>query len=118
MVDRNQGKYTIDKSKSSINLDRTKAFEKNIEFDVLLTFTGNAEGNFIKSVTPSPDNITVYQHHSFIELPDNNYKSRIFDPRSGSNSISYFDYSSPVTKKTLKKYILRHRLIKKIKTQL
>lgn len=115
LVDRNQGKYTIDKSKSSINLDRTKAFEKNIEFDVLLTFTGNAEGNFIKSVTPSPDNITVYQHHSFIELPDNNYKSRIFDPRSGSNSISYFDYSSPVTKKTLKKYILRHRLIKKNK---
>ena len=80
-----------------------------------MTFTGNAEGKFIKSVTPSPDNITVYQHHSFIELPDNNYKPRIFDPRSGSNSISYFDYSSPVTKKTLKKYILRHRLIKKNK---
>ena len=115
LVDRNQGKYAIDKSKSSINLDRTKAFEKNIEFDVLLTFTGNAEGKFIKSVTPSPDNITVYQHHSFIELPDNNYKPRIFDPRSGSNSISYFDYSSPVTEKTLKKYILRHRLIKKNK---
>ena len=115
LVDRNQGKYAIDKSKSSINLDRTKAFEKNIEFDVLLTFTGNAEGKFIKSVTPSPDNITVYQHHSFIELPDSNYKPRIFDPRSGSNSISYFDYSSPVTEKTLKKYILRHRLIKKNK---
>ena len=115
LVDRNQGKYAIDKSKSSINLDRTKAFEKNIEFDVLLTFTGNAEGNFIKLVTPSPDNITVYQHHSFIELPDSNYKPRIFDPRSGSNSISYFDYSSPVTEKTIKKYILRHRLIKKNK---
>ena len=115
LVDRNQGAYSIDKSKSSINLDRTKAFEKNIEFDVLLTFTGNAKGNFIKSVTPSPDNITVYQHHSFIELPDNNYKPRIFDPRSGSNSISYFDYSSPVTEKTLKQYILRHRLIKKNK---
>ena len=115
LVDRNQGAYSIDKSKSSINLDRTKAFEKNIEFDVLLTFTGNAKGNFIKSVTPSPDNITVYQHHSFIELPDNNYKPRIFDPRSGSNSISYFDYSSPVTEKTLKQYILRHRLIKKDK---
>ena len=115
LVDRNQGAYSIDKSKSSINLARTKAFEKNIEFDVLLTFTGNAKGNFIKSVTPSPDNITVYQHHSFIELPDNNYKPRIFDPRSGSNSISYFDYSSPVTEKTLKQYILRHRLIKKNK---
>ena len=115
LAERNQGEYDIDKSKSSINLDRTKAFKKNIEFDVLLTFVGNADGNFIKSVTPSPDNITVYQHHSFIELPDNRYAPRIFDPRSGANSISFFDYSSPVTERTLKQYILRHRLIKKDK---
>lgn len=115
LVDRNQGEYIIDKSMSSINLDRTKAFEKNIEFDVLLTFVGNAEGNFIKSVTPSSNNLTVFQHHSFIELPDNKYSPRIFDPRSGANSISFFDYASPVTEKTLKQYILRHRLIKKDK---
>ena len=89
LIDRDQGEYIIDKSMSSINLDRTKASEKNIEFDVLLTFVGNAEGNFIKSVTPSPDNLTVYQHHSFIELPDNEYVPRIFDPRSGANSISF-----------------------------
>ena len=115
LVDRNQGEYIIDKSMSSINLDRTKAFEKNVEFDVLLTFVGNAEGNFIKSVTPSSNNLTVFQHHSFIELPDNKYSPRIFDPRSGANSISFFDYASPVTEKTLKQYILRHRLIKKDK---
>ena len=115
LKERNQGKYIVDKSKSSINLDNTKAFEKNIEFDVLLTFVGNSEGTFIKSVTPSPDNLSVYQHHSFIELPDNKYSPRIFDPRSGANSISFFDYSSPVTQKTLKQYILRHRLIKKDK---
>jgi len=115
LVDRDQGEYIIDKSMSSINLDRTKAFEKNIEFDVLLTFIGIADGNFIKSVTPSPNNLTVYQHHSFIELPDNKYLPRTFDPRSGANSLSFFDYSSPVTEKTLKQYILRHRLIKKDK---
>jgi len=115
LAEKNQGKYTIDKSKSSINLNETKAFEKNIEFNVLLTFVGNAEGAFIKSVTPSPDNLTVYQHHSFIELPDNKYVPRIFDPRSGANSISFYDYSSPITEKTLKQYILRHRLIKKNK---
>ena len=60
LVDRNQGEYIIDKSMSSINLDRTKAFEKNIDFDVLLTSVGNAEGNFIKSVTPSSNNLTVF----------------------------------------------------------
>ena len=112
---RNQGEYSIDKSKSSINLDRTRAFIKNVEFDVLLTFTGDAEGSFIKSVVPSPNNVSVYQHHSFIELPDNKYKPRYFDPRSGGNSISFFDYSSPVSEKTLIQYVLRHRLIKKNK---
>jgi hypothetical protein len=114
---RNQGEFSIDKSKSSINLGRTKAFINNVEFDVLLTFTGDAEGSFIKSVVPSPDNVTVYQHHSFIELPDNKYKPRSFDPRSGGNSISFYDYSSPVSEKTLKQYVLRHRLIKKNKNK-
>jgi len=112
---KNQGEYFLDKSKSAINLERTRAFLKNIEFDAILTFVGNAKGSFIKSVVPSPDNITVHQHHSFIELPDDKYKPRLFDPRSGGNALSFYDYSSPVNDKTLKQYLLRHRLIKKNK---
>jgi len=27
----------------------------------------------VQSVTPSPEAITVRMHHSFVELPDNNY---------------------------------------------
>ena len=32
-----QGKYTLDKTRSAFNLERTKAFPKNVEFDILLT---------------------------------------------------------------------------------
>ena len=32
-----QGSYNLDKSKSALNLERTKAFPKNVEFDVILT---------------------------------------------------------------------------------
>ena len=111
--DSKQGMYKIDKSKSAVELNNTKAFPENIEFEALLTFNGEAKGNFITSVSPDPNNVTVIQHHSFIKLPDNKYKPRKFDPRSGAISISYMDYSTPIDEPITKKYIIRHRLEKK-----
>ena len=111
--DSKQGSYKVDKSKSAIEIENTKAFPENVEFEALLTFSGEAKGNLIRSVAPDPDNVTVFQHHSFIKLPDNNYKPRKFDARSGAISISYMDYSTPITESITKKYIIRHRLEKK-----
>lgn len=111
------GSYTLNKSMSAIDLDRTKAFPKNIEFDVLLTFTGNPSGNLVRSVTPTASNLTVNQHHSFVELPDNNYKKRKFDPRSGSNPFIVYDYSTPIDEKLEQRFIVRHRLNKKYPKQ-
>ncbi|MGF1560213.1 MAG: zinc-dependent metalloprotease [Flavobacteriaceae bacterium] len=108
-----QGTYAIDKDKSAIALDRTKAFPKNIEFDVTLTFKGEAKGAWIRSVSPDPDLVTVAQHHSFIALPDDGYKKRDFDPRSGSYPFMYYDYSTPVQESLIKRFITRHRLTKK-----
>ena len=109
----NQGSYLIDKDRSSINLNRTKSFPKNTEFDIQLTYSGQAEGDLIRSVTPSPNSLTIHQHHSFIELPPLNFKMRRFDPRSGVNAYRYYDYATPVTEPTLKEYVVRHRLEKK-----
>lgn len=109
----NQGTYSLDKTKSAFNLERTKAFPKNDEFDVMLTFSGNPTGNEIRSVTPTASMVTVYQHYSFVELPDNNYKSRVYDPRSGVYQFSYFDYATPVNQSIVKRFIGRHRLEKK-----
>ncbi|WP_375240420.1 zinc-dependent metalloprotease [Polaribacter sp.] len=109
----NQGNYSLDKSKSAFNLERTKAFPKNVEFDVLLTFKGSARGYNIRSVTPDASLVTVNQHHSFVELPDDNYKPRKFDPRSGGYPMSYLDYATPVNESITKRFIYRHRLEKK-----
>ena len=108
-----QGKYTLDKSRSAINLERTKAFPKNVEFDVMITFKGAPKGYDIRSVVPTSSSITVNQHHSFIELPDNKYTPRKFDPRSGANAMSYLDYATPVNESIKKRFIYRHRLQKK-----
>ena len=110
-----QGNYSIDLSRSAMYLPRTKNFPQNTELETTMTFvTKDARpGNFVSSVTPSPDAVTLRVHHSFIQLPDNNYKPRLFDARSGFIATSYFDYSTPVTEPINKMFIIRHRLQKK-----
>ena len=107
-----QGSYKLDKSRSAIYLPRTKNFPKNTELEASITFTGNATGQYIQSVTPSPESITVRMHHSFIELPDAQYQPRVFDPRSGFYSMSYQDYATPIDQPLIKRFITRHRLRK------
>ncbi|MEN1785418.1 MAG: zinc-dependent metalloprotease [Bacteroidota bacterium] len=108
-----QGKYTIDQNKSALALDRTKAFPSNVEFDVLLTFSGSPEGDWIRSVAPNPGLVTVTQHHSLVELPGSGFEMRKFDPRCGTYPFSYYDYATPVEEPMLKRFIPRHRLKKK-----
>ena len=109
----NQGSYSLDLSKSAFYLERTKAFPKNVEFEALLTFKGEAKGGYVRSVTPNSSLVTIRQHHSFVELPDDNYKPRKYDPRSGAIGTSYLDYATPVEESIIKRFIIRHRLEKK-----
>jgi hypothetical protein len=112
LANNNQGNYSLDKSKSAFNIERTKAFPKNVEFDIMLTFSGLPKGYNIRSVTPDASLVTVHQHHSFVELPDDKYKPRKFDTRSGSYGMSYLDYATPVNEPITKRFIYRHRLEK------
>jgi hypothetical protein len=109
----NQGNFSVDRSRSAIYLPGTFNFPKNSEFETTLTFTGSGAGAWLRSVAPSNDAITVRQHHSFVQLPDDGYKPRKFDPRSGFFPISYQDYSAPIGGEFNQRYIVRHRLEKK-----
>ena len=108
-----QGNYTLDKTRSALYPPRIKNFPQNSEFEVTLTFTGQPTGSLIRSVTPTPSIVTVREHHSFIQLPDNNYKPRRFDPRAGYYNVSYFDFSTPFSEPIEQRFITRHRLQKK-----
>ena len=109
-----QGSYTLNEARSAIYIDNTKNFPKNSEFEASITFIGGADaGKFVTSVTPSSEAITLRMHHSFVELPDNQYKPRKYDIRSSYIGMSFFDYSSDFTEPIEKIYIKRHRLFKK-----
>jgi len=109
----NEGSYSLDKNRSSLYKEGTFNFPKNTEFETMLTFGGSNPGGQVRSVVPSPTSITVRQHHSFVELPDENYKPRLFDPRGGFYNTSFMDYASPIDQPMTVRFINRHRLEKK-----
>ncbi len=108
-----QGSYKLDKSRSALYREATMNFPQNTEFESIITFTGDPKGGWVRSVTPTPQAVTVRMHHSFIQLPDDNYKTRVFDPRSGFIHIRYQDYATPIESPLVKRLIVRHRLEKK-----
>jgi hypothetical protein len=108
-----QGNYRLEASRSAFSLPHTKNFPKNTEVEVILTFVGDDPGPWVRQVVPTPQAITVRQRHSFIELPDTNYRMRAFDPRAGYFGISYMDYAAPISEPITKRFIARHRLQKK-----
>jgi hypothetical protein len=110
----NQGAYRLDDSRSALYLPRTKGFPKNTEIETMLTFTTDGTpGRFVRETTPNPASVTLRQHHSFVELPDGNYRPRRLDPRAPSFGIEFYDYASPITEAIEKRWIARHRLEKK-----
>jgi hypothetical protein len=136
------GTYRVDATRSAFYLPNTKGFPKNTEIDVTLTFVsepgagpqgaaGPAQGpspigarsggggrgglfsGSVASVTPSPEAVTLREHASFVELPDNNYTPRVDDPRAGYGGLGYVDYSTPIGEQMMVRYVRRHRLEKK-----
>jgi hypothetical protein len=110
----NQGQYHLDETRSAFHLPRTKAFPKNTEVETTLTFTTDGSaGPLVRETVPHPQAVTVRQHHSLVELPDNNYKPRRLDPRVGVNAVEFYDYASPFDEPLEKRWLIRHRLEKR-----
>jgi hypothetical protein len=108
-----EGTFSLDRNRSAIYAPSTKAFPKNTEVEVLLTFESDAPGREVARHTPDPRALTLREHHSFVELPDDNYKPRVFDPRVGVFPLTFYDFSQPLNRPPLVRWIARWRLEKK-----
>ena len=122
------GSYRVDTSRSSVYRPMVMGFPENTEMEASVTFVrapGSGGGGFgggfggqgggfegVGNVAASADAVTLRLHHSFVELPDDNYEPRLYDPRSGYGAVSYRDYSVPLGEPMVKRYIVRHRLEK------
>jgi hypothetical protein len=109
----NQGRFQVDESRSSFYLARTKNFPQNTEVETQLTFTGDEPGRLVRETVPTPQAVTVREHHSFVALPEAGYTPRRLDPRVGVMGVEFYDYASPFTEPIEKRWINRHRLQKR-----
>ena len=107
-----QGSYRLDPERSAVDLDACLAFPDNLEFEAVLTYAGDEPGHHVRDTAPTPEAITLIQHHSFIRLPDDGYSPRRFDPRAGSFAIYFRDYAVPLNAEIEQRWIVRHRLEK------
>jgi Met-zincin/Domain of unknown function (DUF5117) len=108
-----QGNYRFDESRSAFHLPRTKGFPKNTEVETSITLAVEEPGALLRGVTPTANSVTIRQHHSFVELPDGDYRPRAYDPRVSAVPMMFYDYASPFNEPIEKRWIRRHRLRKK-----
>ena len=115
------GSYRFDATRSTVYMPMTMGFPKNTEIEAELTFVsqpgggGGAAGAFfegVNDVAATGESASIRVHHSIVELPDNNYKTRVYDPRSGFGAIAYDDFAAPMGQPLTKRFIRRHRLQK------
>jgi hypothetical protein len=118
------GTYRLDDTRSSIYLEMTDVFPTNTEMEAELTFVqqpgagggrgrggGSIEG--VGSVAASGEAASIRVHHSFVQLPDDGYETRAYDPRSGFGTVSYQDYAAGLEEDMTRRFIRRHRLEKR-----
>lgn len=114
LSEQKQGKgYSVDVTRSAVDLSRTKAFPDNTELQATITLVGSEPGEFVKQTAPNPYAITLKMHHSFVRLPKEGYQTRPYIAKSGFWDVSYRDYAQAINQNIERKVIGRHRLYKK-----
>lgn len=101
--------WQFDARRSAIYMPRTRAFPKNSEVEVTVTYqalTGGAR------TTPEARILSGRLHYSFVQ-PPTGYQPRQADMRIGVGSVRFADYSRPPAGGTEVEWIRRHRLEKK-----
>ncbi|QCK13489.1 DUF5117 domain-containing protein [Mangrovivirga cuniculi] len=115
LKDQGQGSYSLDKKASVILAENSFNFPRNTELEAMLTFRGEPKDYEIRSVTPSPEAVTIQVRNSFVALPEEGFDPVKFHPGGGYFGIRKYNYASPIDQPVEERFITKHRLIKKIR---
>ena len=106
-----QGSYSLARDRSGVYRPYTRGFPTNTEVDVSLTFSANGQpGGIVSQMAPDGRAFTIRQHASLVQLPDDGFRPREADPRTGFFGITFKDYAQPIQESLEQRWISRHRL--------
>ncbi|MCB2098917.1 MAG: zinc-dependent metalloprotease [Parvularculaceae bacterium] len=108
-----QGAYSFDKDRSFVEASSLLVFPDNVEIDAHVTLEADKAGGEVAATAADGRDFTLTQHHSFVRLPDDGYKPRIFDPRAGGIDSPFYDFSVKLDEPVIRKYAQRFRLERK-----
>ena len=127
------GSYRLDEKRCVVHMPGTFNFPANTEIEVELTYvlqqpSGPPQGGAapgpaadfggshafegVGDVAASAEAASLRIHHSFVELPDANFKPRQYDPRAGYFPQSFQERSARLGEPLETRFIRRHRLEK------
>ncbi|MDB5577969.1 MAG: peptidase [Bradyrhizobium sp.] len=108
-----QGSYKLSQGLGFIVSRETLVFPDNAEFETKLVFTSDEPGEGISRVLPDARTLGLTIHHSFIRLPDNGYKPRSHDPRTGTSlQVVINNYAADLDEPVVSRLVRRFRLEK------
>jgi hypothetical protein len=109
-----QGSYEVDKDRSIIVPEDSKAFTENTDIEAELTLKTDDpnQAKILADVAPEVRALTVRERHIFLKLPDAGFVPRRFSPRSGYLNMTYREMNTPLGVDVDQQFIPRHRLQK------
>ncbi|SHI24983.1 zinc-dependent metalloprotease [Ferrimonas marina] len=107
-----QGSYQLDTERSLVLSDAIKAFPRNSDAEVQLTFRSAEPGPQVQAVAADPSLVSLRVRYSFVALPEEPMTPRLFHPEVGYFSYSYADYAQPLDVPMTVRLLPRHRLEK------
>jgi hypothetical protein len=120
-----QGNYVLDPARCALAGEGLRAFPLNSQAESILTFVNpgarlrpfwNGDGlrEGLMALAADPRSITLRLRHCFIQLPEEGFRPRRFDPRSSFfNSTVFHDFGESLEEPGDVHYAIRHRLEKK-----
>lgn len=85
----------VNRDRSVIDRRYTRAYPRNTEVSVLLSLVASSPAPGAGQIAPDGRYVTVEQHHSLVQLPDEPMAPRAYDPRTGNNARGFWDFSQP-----------------------
>jgi hypothetical protein len=107
------GDWKQDVSRSALSFDRSGAFPKNTEIEVIATFSCENPPRSFAGVLPDGHTMSLRVHHTFLKLPEPGFAPRLLDPRIGFIPRRYFDHAARWNEPVEKFLASRWRLVRK-----